>query len=119
MDLQNESDDEDVENGYDETTDDVARDMSNTTGASTSIENGSNVFVKWKWASNSRFCTKGSRILIGWNDNVVDVVVFSCTSQAIHTQVMLKSCFVLLFMLQTHMRLEESCGIVLKCISSS
>ncbi|GKE04119.1 hypothetical protein Tco_1396137, partial [Tanacetum coccineum] len=97
MDLQNESDDEDVENGYDETTDDVARDMSNTTGASTSIENGSNervcnkVFVKWKWASNSRFCTKGSRILIGWNDNVVDVVVFSCTSQAIHTQVMLKA----------------------------
>ncbi|GKD35332.1 hypothetical protein Tco_1250841, partial [Tanacetum coccineum] len=85
------SDDEDVENGYDETTDDVARDMSNTTGASTSIENGSNVFVKWKWASNSRFCTKGSRILIGWNDNVVDVVVFSCTSQAIHTQVMLKA----------------------------
>ncbi|GKD29436.1 RNA-directed DNA polymerase, eukaryota, reverse transcriptase zinc-binding domain protein [Tanacetum coccineum] len=49
------------------------------------------VFVKWKWASNSRFCTKGSRIIIGWNDNVVDVVVLSCTSQAIHTQVMHKA----------------------------
>ncbi|GJY52295.1 hypothetical protein Tco_0443142 [Tanacetum coccineum] len=114
MDLQNESDDEDVKNGYDETTDDVARDKSNTKGSSTPIENGSNVindnflnicaileshvdigklehvcnkvFVKWKWALNNRFCTKGSHILIGWNDNVVDVVVLSCTSQAIHTQ---------------------------------
>ncbi|GJR86836.1 aspartic peptidase [Tanacetum coccineum] len=98
MDLQNESDDEDVENGYDETIDDVARDKSNTKGASNPIENGSNlervcnkVFMKWKWASNNRFCTKGSCILISWNDNVMDVVVLSCTSQAIHTQVMLKA----------------------------
>ncbi|GKA19305.1 hypothetical protein Tco_0699220 [Tanacetum coccineum] len=37
------SDDEDVENGYNETTDDVARDKSNTKEASTPIKNGSNI----------------------------------------------------------------------------
>ncbi|GJU71005.1 protein LAZ1 [Tanacetum coccineum] len=30
-----------------------------------------------KWASDSRFCTKGSRIILGWNDDAVDVAVLT------------------------------------------
>lgn len=37
------------------------------------------------------FCTKGSLRILGWNDECVDVMVLSCTSQAIHTQVFLKT----------------------------
>lgn len=51
----------------------------------------SSVCARWKWSSNSRYCTKGSRIILGWNDDAVDVLVLACTSQAMHTQVILKA----------------------------
>ncbi|GKE65589.1 RNA-directed DNA polymerase, eukaryota, reverse transcriptase zinc-binding domain protein, partial [Tanacetum coccineum] len=49
------------------------------------------VCAKWKWASNGSYCTKGSRIILGWNDDIVDVNVLSCFSQVIHSKVILKS----------------------------
>ncbi|GJQ89660.1 polypyrimidine tract-binding protein homolog 2 isoform X1 [Tanacetum coccineum] len=33
------------------------------------------VFRKWKWTSNGVVCLKGSRIILGWNPDIVDVVV--------------------------------------------
>lgn len=40
---------------------------------------------KWEWTFNGSLCTKGSRIILGWNDDVVDVMVLSSSSQAMHT----------------------------------
>ena len=49
------------------------------------------VCIKWKWLSNGSLCPKVSRIIIGWNDEIVDLMVLSFSSQVIHTQVILKS----------------------------
>ncbi|GJY38271.1 RNA-directed DNA polymerase, eukaryota, reverse transcriptase zinc-binding domain protein [Tanacetum coccineum] len=51
----------------------------------------SKVCNRWKWSSNRSFCSKGSRIILGWNDDIVDVLVLSCSSQEMHTQIILKS----------------------------
>ncbi|GJV05024.1 uncharacterized protein Tco_1338593 [Tanacetum coccineum] len=48
------------------------------------------VCSKWSWTSNGSLCTKGSRIILGWNTNYVDVTVLSCTRQAMHTRIILK-----------------------------
>ncbi|GJZ99183.1 hypothetical protein Tco_0671734 [Tanacetum coccineum] len=42
-------------------------------------------------ALNGSFCAKGSRIILCWNEDVVDAMVLSRTSQAMHTKVMLKA----------------------------
>ncbi|GJY18408.1 RNA-directed DNA polymerase, eukaryota, reverse transcriptase zinc-binding domain protein [Tanacetum coccineum] len=39
------------------------------------------VCVKWKWVSNASVCQKGSRIILGWNDDIVDLIVLSFSSQ--------------------------------------
>ncbi|GJZ94055.1 putative RNA-directed DNA polymerase, eukaryota, reverse transcriptase zinc-binding domain protein, partial [Tanacetum coccineum] len=36
----------------------------------------SKVFRCWEWSSNANLCTKGCRIILGWNKDVVDVLVF-------------------------------------------
>ncbi|GJY70441.1 ribonuclease H-like domain, reverse transcriptase, RNA-dependent DNA polymerase [Tanacetum coccineum] len=51
----------------------------------------SKVCSKWEWTSNASHCRKGSRIILGWNDEAVDVTVLDCSSQVIHTQIMLKA----------------------------
>ncbi|GJW65633.1 hypothetical protein Tco_0117517 [Tanacetum coccineum] len=43
------------------------------------------VFRHWDWTSNGSFCSKGTRIILGWNHNDVDVVVINQDDQAIHT----------------------------------
>ncbi|GJU94462.1 hypothetical protein Tco_1319218 [Tanacetum coccineum] len=37
----------------------------------------SHVFRHWDWSSNGAFCVKGTRIILGWNHNDVDVVVIN------------------------------------------
>ncbi|GJV79177.1 hypothetical protein Tco_1515047 [Tanacetum coccineum] len=37
------------------------------------------------------YYAKDSRIILGWNDNSFDVMILSCTSQAMHTLVILKA----------------------------
>nr|GEW31330.1 hypothetical protein [Tanacetum cinerariifolium] len=47
----------------------------------------SKVFRSWDWTSNGRLCDTGCRIIIGWNMDVVDMVVVSQSSQAMHVQI--------------------------------
>lgn len=45
------------------------------------------VFKRWKWTANGNLCSKDSRIILGWNDDVVDVMVMAQTTQAMHVQI--------------------------------
>ncbi|GJW49144.1 putative reverse transcriptase domain, reverse transcriptase zinc-binding domain protein [Tanacetum coccineum] len=47
----------------------------------------SKVFRNWEWTSNVNLCNKGCRIILGWNKDVVDVVVMAQIDQAIHAKV--------------------------------
>ncbi|GKE00994.1 RNA-directed DNA polymerase, eukaryota, reverse transcriptase zinc-binding domain protein, partial [Tanacetum coccineum] len=49
------------------------------------------VFKHWDWTSNGSWCTKGTRIIMGWNRNDVDVVVINHDDQVIHSRIWLKS----------------------------
>nr|XP_043625572.1 uncharacterized protein LOC122596998 [Erigeron canadensis] len=44
----------------------------------------------WDWTSNGGLCTKGTRIILGWNPEVVDAMVLSQTNQVMHVQLMFK-----------------------------
>nr|GEZ63726.1 hypothetical protein [Tanacetum cinerariifolium] len=48
------------------------------------------VFNHWDWTSNGVWCNKGTRIIMGWNHNDVDVVVIHQDDQVIHTRIWLK-----------------------------
>ncbi|XP_035840393.1 uncharacterized protein LOC118487561 [Helianthus annuus] len=48
------------------------------------------VFRSWDWTSNGARCSKGTRIIIGWNPAVFDVMVLSQTDQVIHLQLFFK-----------------------------
>nr|GEV72663.1 hypothetical protein [Tanacetum cinerariifolium] len=48
------------------------------------------VFRNWDWTSNAGLCNKGCRIILGWNKDVVDVVVMHQTDQAMHAKADLK-----------------------------
>ncbi|GJR24572.1 hypothetical protein Tco_0973099 [Tanacetum coccineum] len=48
------------------------------------------VFGNWDWTSNGAWCDKGSRIILGWNRDGVDVNVIDQNDQYIHTRVWLK-----------------------------
>nr|GEW53521.1 hypothetical protein [Tanacetum cinerariifolium] len=48
------------------------------------------VFRHWSWTSNGRCCNKGTRIILGWNHNDVDIVVINQDDQAVHVRVWLK-----------------------------
>ncbi|GJY33938.1 hypothetical protein Tco_0418407 [Tanacetum coccineum] len=43
----------------------------------------SKVFRSWEWTSNANLCSKGCRIIIGWNKDVVDAMIMSQSSQAV------------------------------------
>ncbi|PWA79749.1 RNA-directed DNA polymerase, eukaryota, Reverse transcriptase zinc-binding domain protein [Artemisia annua] len=43
------------------------------------------VFKGWDWTSNGSFCSSGTRIVLGWNVDVVDLNVVAMTDQVIHT----------------------------------
>nr|GEY46943.1 hypothetical protein [Tanacetum cinerariifolium] len=46
----------------------------------------SKVFKYWEWTSNANMCTKGCRIILGWNLDVVNVMVLSQTNQVVRGQ---------------------------------
>ncbi|GKC47623.1 RNA-directed DNA polymerase, eukaryota, reverse transcriptase zinc-binding domain protein, partial [Tanacetum coccineum] len=50
----------------------------------------SKVFKQWKWTSNGVSCSKGSRIILGWNPDIVKVVVIAYDDQVMHTCVHFK-----------------------------
>ncbi|GKA28479.1 sodium/hydrogen exchanger 6, partial [Tanacetum coccineum] len=45
------------------------------------------VCSRWKLTSNRSLCSKGSRIILGWNDDLVDVMIMAQTNQVMHVQV--------------------------------
>ncbi|GJU89779.1 hypothetical protein Tco_1302202 [Tanacetum coccineum] len=49
------------------------------------------VFRAWQWTSNGDVCDKGSRIILGWNPNIVNVVVISFDDQVMHMCVHFKA----------------------------
>nr|GFB75968.1 hypothetical protein [Tanacetum cinerariifolium] len=49
------------------------------------------VFRNWDWISNASLCDKGCRIILGWNKDLVDVILLTQTSQAVHTKVLHKA----------------------------
>ncbi|GKB03120.1 auxin efflux carrier, partial [Tanacetum coccineum] len=48
------------------------------------------VFRHWDWSSNGAWCNKGTRIILGWNHNDVDIMVVTQDDQAVHARVWLK-----------------------------
>ncbi|XP_022008951.1 uncharacterized protein LOC110908334 [Helianthus annuus] len=44
------------------------------------------VFKKWDWTSNGGICNKGTRIIVGWNDDIVDLMVLAQSDQVMHVQ---------------------------------
>ncbi|GJW94530.1 sugar transport protein 13 [Tanacetum coccineum] len=48
------------------------------------------IFHHWNWTSNGSCCLKGTRIILGWNHNDVDIVVINQDDQNIHVRVWLK-----------------------------
>nr|GEV15528.1 hypothetical protein [Tanacetum cinerariifolium] len=50
----------------------------------------SKVFRKWNWTSNNMSCIKGSRIILGWNPDIVKVVVIAYNDQIMHTCIFFK-----------------------------
>ncbi|GJT69053.1 sugar transport protein 13 [Tanacetum coccineum] len=48
------------------------------------------VFRHWSWISNASCCVKGTRIILGWNHNDVDIMVINQDDQTIHVRVWLK-----------------------------
>nr|GEX52239.1 hypothetical protein [Tanacetum cinerariifolium] len=48
------------------------------------------IFSHWNWVSNAMACVKGTRIIVGWNQNDVDVTVIHQDDQVMHTRVWLK-----------------------------
>ncbi|GJS79059.1 RNA-directed DNA polymerase, eukaryota, reverse transcriptase zinc-binding domain protein [Tanacetum coccineum] len=101
-----EDEDEDIENVYDESEN---LNLNHNPGASTPAQTVPDVYVcaileshvdvavvydtckkvcsRWKWTSNGSLCDKGSRIILGWNDDLVDVMIMAQTNQVMHVQV--------------------------------
>ncbi|GJT69751.1 sodium/hydrogen exchanger 6 [Tanacetum coccineum] len=101
-----EDEDEDIENVYDESEN---LNLNHNPGASTPAQTVPDVYVcaileshvdvavvydtckkvcsRWKWTSNGSLCDKGSRIILGKNDNLVDVMIKAQTNQVMHVQV--------------------------------
>ncbi|XP_071695067.1 uncharacterized protein [Rutidosis leptorrhynchoides] len=42
------------------------------------------VFPRWHWTSNSRFFQGGTRVIVGWDPDVVDIMVVALTDQVVH-----------------------------------
>ncbi|GKA68714.1 RNA-directed DNA polymerase, eukaryota, reverse transcriptase zinc-binding domain protein [Tanacetum coccineum] len=51
----------------------------------------SKVFRNCEWSSNASLFSKGCRIIIGWNKDVVDALIISQTSQAVHVKLIHKA----------------------------
>ncbi|GKB02469.1 hypothetical protein Tco_0830558 [Tanacetum coccineum] len=51
----------------------------------------SHVFRSWKWTSNGSCCSKGSRIILGWNPNDIDISMITQDDQVTHARVWFKA----------------------------
>ncbi|XP_022039949.1 uncharacterized protein LOC110942480 [Helianthus annuus] len=105
--MDNEDTDDDVEEVYNETDGFMMEGTLNikSKGASTPspiVNNESHVdvgnmgkvcnsvFRSWDWSSNGGCCDKGTRIIIGWNPAIFDVMILSQSPQVMHIQLVFK-----------------------------
>nr|XP_043629886.1 uncharacterized protein LOC122601187 [Erigeron canadensis] len=51
----------------------------------------SKVLWNWNWMTNGNLCNKGSRIMLGWNTDLANVMLLSQSDQVIQTQIFLKA----------------------------
>ncbi|GJU61512.1 RNA-directed DNA polymerase, eukaryota, reverse transcriptase zinc-binding domain protein [Tanacetum coccineum] len=51
----------------------------------------SSVFRHWNWTSNGALFVKGSRIILGWNSDDVDIAIISQEDQVIHARIFFKA----------------------------
>ncbi|GKC29983.1 3-ketoacyl-CoA synthase 11-like protein, partial [Tanacetum coccineum] len=51
----------------------------------------SKVFRSWDWTYNANLCSKGYRIILGWNLDIVNMVVVSQSSQVMHVKIVHKA----------------------------
>ncbi|XP_021979830.1 uncharacterized protein LOC110875946 [Helianthus annuus] len=49
------------------------------------------VFRLWDWTSNGSCCSRGTRIIVGWNKDLLDLVVIAQSDQVLHVQIRIKS----------------------------
>ncbi|GJV29200.1 RNA-directed DNA polymerase, eukaryota, reverse transcriptase zinc-binding domain protein [Tanacetum coccineum] len=61
------------------------------TGTKEASTPSSTVFRSWDWTSNVNFCPKGCRIILGWNVDVVSLMVIAQSSQALHVKIIHKA----------------------------
>jgi hypothetical protein len=50
-----------------------------------------NIFRAWEWTSNGGLCSKGTRIIVGWDPNLMQVMVLFQSNQVMHLQIIIKS----------------------------
>ncbi|PWA66459.1 RNA-directed DNA polymerase, eukaryota, Reverse transcriptase zinc-binding domain protein [Artemisia annua] len=46
---------------------------------------------RWKWTSNGILYDKGSHVILGWNDDIVDAMVIAQNNQVMHVHVNMKA----------------------------
>lgn len=44
----------------------------------------SKVFGSWYWTTNNEQCLKGTRIILGWDPDVVNIMIINQTDQVLH-----------------------------------
>ncbi|GJV18759.1 RNA-directed DNA polymerase, eukaryota, reverse transcriptase zinc-binding domain protein, partial [Tanacetum coccineum] len=45
------------------------------------------IFGRWKWFTNMSYCNKGCRIMVGWNDDVINIGVVHMARQSVLVKV--------------------------------
>jgi hypothetical protein len=49
------------------------------------------IFRSWDWISNGNMCARGTRIIVGWNSLMMDVMVLFKSDQVIHMKLVFKN----------------------------
>nr|GEY47216.1 hypothetical protein [Tanacetum cinerariifolium] len=83
-----EVEDEDIKNVYDESANlNLKHNPKSHVVVAIVYDTCKKVCSMWKRNSNGNLCDKGSRIILGWNDDFVDIMVMAQTNQVMHVQV--------------------------------
>ncbi|GJS49721.1 RNA-directed DNA polymerase, eukaryota, reverse transcriptase zinc-binding domain protein [Tanacetum coccineum] len=70
----------------------------------------SRVFKYWEWTLNANCCTSGCRIIVGWNTDVVELMVLAQTDQVMHVKLVTRnSPWILIGDFNVGLNLEDIC----------
>ncbi|XP_024976366.1 uncharacterized protein LOC112514263 [Cynara cardunculus var. scolymus] len=56
------------------------------------------VFGSWTWTSNGTLCSRGTRIIVSWNPDHVDMMLLNATDQVMHFQAKIRDSSKILFL---------------------